>query len=93
MPSGPCIICGTVNYEPSLGGPDICPSCDCGHFGPDIVRAQGEQIRELIKELDVIRRLVRVDTALVQQLRESIEANAKLRQENEQLRAEVKKQS
>lgn len=26
-----CIVCGVKNYEPSLGGPTICPSCDCGN--------------------------------------------------------------
>lgn len=31
MPSGTCIVCGATNYPLSLGGPSICPSCDCGH--------------------------------------------------------------
>lgn len=30
MPAGPCQGCGAVNYPNSLGGPSICPSCDCG---------------------------------------------------------------
>jgi hypothetical protein len=24
-------MCGATNYPSSLGGPAICPSCDCGH--------------------------------------------------------------
>lgn len=28
--AGPCISCGEVNYPLSMGGPDICPACDCG---------------------------------------------------------------
>lgn len=27
---GPCVICGATNYELSMGGPTICPVCDCG---------------------------------------------------------------
>lgn len=30
MPYGPCIVCGKTNYPNSMGGPGICPSCDCG---------------------------------------------------------------
>lgn len=36
--AGPCEICGAINYLPSLGGPTICPSCDCGDFGPSRVQ-------------------------------------------------------
>jgi len=32
MPYGPCYMCGATNYPMSLGGPYICPSCDCGNF-------------------------------------------------------------
>ena len=32
MPYGPCSVCGTTNYPNSMGGPSICPSCDCGNF-------------------------------------------------------------
>lgn len=28
--SGPCIVCGETDYPLSMGGPSICPSCDCG---------------------------------------------------------------
>ncbi len=27
-----CRLCGITGYEPSLGGPTICPACDCGNF-------------------------------------------------------------
>jgi hypothetical protein len=27
---GPCVVCGRVNYPLSMGGPQICPACDCG---------------------------------------------------------------
>lgn len=30
---GPCILCGTANYPASMGGPAICPPCDCGVGG------------------------------------------------------------
>jgi len=29
-----CRICGAKDVEPSMGGSDVCPSCDCGHW-PD----------------------------------------------------------
>jgi hypothetical protein len=29
---GPCVICGATNYALSMGGPSLCPACDCGHF-------------------------------------------------------------
>lgn len=32
MPFGPCKLCGTSNYALSMGGPDVCPACDCGNF-------------------------------------------------------------
>jgi hypothetical protein len=28
----PCIICGNPIVSASLGGFDVCPSCDCGYF-------------------------------------------------------------
>jgi hypothetical protein len=35
MNPGPCIKCGARNYPNSLGGPYICPLCDCGE--PSII--------------------------------------------------------
>lgn len=32
MIPGPCIFCGDVNYPLSMGGPEVCPACDCGSF-------------------------------------------------------------
>ena len=29
---GPCALCGDENYALSLGGPSVCPACDCGSF-------------------------------------------------------------
>jgi hypothetical protein len=31
MPYGPCVGCGAMNYSNSMGGPHICPACDCGY--------------------------------------------------------------
>jgi hypothetical protein len=30
-PLGPCVLCGAKDYPLSMGGPTICPACDCGH--------------------------------------------------------------
>lgn len=27
---GPCVVCGLTDYPLSMGGANICPSCDCG---------------------------------------------------------------
>ena len=27
---GPCVLCGVTDYPLSMGGPGICPTCDCG---------------------------------------------------------------
>lgn len=48
---GPCVYCGALNYQPSIGGPGICPSCDCGNFGPDVVQRLGNQIEAMRKRL------------------------------------------
>jgi predicted nucleic acid-binding Zn-ribbon protein len=47
---GPCIICGTTNYSLSMGGPTICPSCDCGDFGLSKVQRQAKEIERLTLE-------------------------------------------
>jgi hypothetical protein len=31
MCPGPCVMCGKTNYPLSMGGPSVCPMCDCGH--------------------------------------------------------------
>ena len=30
--SGPCSLCGDVDYPLSFGGPKLCPACDAGNF-------------------------------------------------------------
>jgi hypothetical protein len=44
---GPCVICGLSNYPLSVGGSTICPSCDCGDFGPMKIERQRKQIERL----------------------------------------------
>ncbi len=44
---GPCEICGTTNYRLSMGGPGICPSCDCGDFSIAKVQRQATSIVRL----------------------------------------------
>lgn len=44
MPAGPCVLCGDTDYPASLGGPMICPSCDCG-IPPEIARLKRENAR------------------------------------------------
>lgn len=51
MPFGPCIVCGEMDYPLSMGGPTICPACDCGNFGMERIKRQGKRIHELEKEL------------------------------------------
>lgn len=42
MPAGPCRFCGLTNYAPSLGGPTVCPWCDCGNFGGGLPKKEPE---------------------------------------------------
>lgn len=42
-----CTFCGERFYSRSYGGPGICPSCDCGNFGPGVVKRQGARIAAL----------------------------------------------
>jgi hypothetical protein len=49
--SGPCIVCGLTNYPLSCGGPSICPTCDCGNFGPQLVERQRKEIERLRAQL------------------------------------------
>lgn len=35
--SGPCVCCGATGYALSMGGPSICPACDCGRFGGTVL--------------------------------------------------------
>lgn len=53
---GPCVICGAVNYDMSMGGPTICPSCDCGHFGMNEVQRQRDIIAALRAEIERLTR-------------------------------------
>lgn len=45
----PCQVCGAENYPPSMGGPGICPACDCGHS------ASPRHYRELREENERLR--------------------------------------
>lgn len=47
--AGPCVVCGAVNYSLSMGGPGICPSCDCG-VDPEVAR-----LRRRVRELEIER--------------------------------------
>ena len=47
MSSGPCVLCGAINYPPSMGGPMICPSCDCGDFGVAKIQRQAAELARL----------------------------------------------
>lgn len=44
---GPCVVCGIKNYPLSMGGPTICPACDCGYSGPQQIAAQRGEIERL----------------------------------------------
>jgi len=42
--SGPCVYCGATNYALSLGGPAVCPACDCGRPDPALVAIRNAQL-------------------------------------------------
>ena len=80
MPYGPCMICGATNYPSSMGGPMICPQCDCDNFGQRRIEQQGTQLQQVIAERDQLAAKVAeaeiISTAALQ--RSSYLANTKL---------------
>ncbi len=52
---GPCVICGARDYELSMGGPTICPSCDAGNFTQATVTRQAQELKALREEIDRLR--------------------------------------
>ena len=50
MPEGPCKLCGATDYALSMGGPTICPACDCGGAEAGL-RRQLEAARQEIQAL------------------------------------------
>lgn len=52
---GPCLICGSFGYSMSMGGPGICPKCDCGHFDAVTVEMQAKAMADLRAEIERLR--------------------------------------
>lgn len=55
MPAGPCVICGATNYALSMGGPSLCPSCDCGTPDPymiPLLRREHDELTRRVKQLE-----------------------------------------
>lgn len=46
-----CRLCGLTFYARSMGGPGVCPSCDCGFSGPVVVERQAKEIGRLRDQL------------------------------------------
>jgi hypothetical protein len=42
-----CTVCGLRFFSRSMGGPEICPACDCGFTGQALVEAQRKEIDRL----------------------------------------------
>lgn len=47
---GPCLGCGAENYGLSMGGPAICPACDC--------TPTQERVRHLAEENRLLRQRI-----------------------------------
>lgn len=54
-------MCGATNYPLSIGGPGICPSCDCG-ISPETSKA-----RMRVAELEIENAALRNDVEMLQQ--------------------------
>ena len=46
-----CTVCGLRFFRRSMGGPGICPACDCGFTGPALVEAQRKEIERRDQQL------------------------------------------
>lgn len=53
--SGPCVICGAKDYPLSMGGPAICPKCDCGTFDLATIQMQSKAMARLHAEIERLR--------------------------------------
>ncbi len=51
MIAGPCVVCGRTNYELSMGGPTICPRCDCSPPTMRQIREREEKDQAVIAAL------------------------------------------
>ena len=49
--TGPCSLCGDTDYPLSMGGPSICPRCDCSPPSPLEIRRLHETIASLQAQL------------------------------------------
>lgn len=56
---GPCVICGAMGYALSMGGPTICPRCDCGDFGYERLITQAAELSGLRSRNAELERLVK----------------------------------
>ena len=63
MPHGPCIVCGATNYPLSMGGPNICPPCDCG-ISPKVTKLK-IQLNEKISENFMLKEVIKQQTAML----------------------------
>lgn len=61
--AGPCAGCGAEGYSLSMGGPGICPACDC--LPPERrvkqLAEENRMLRQRVAELEAMPRLVPVD--------------------------------
>jgi len=83
--AGPCAICGATDYSLSMGGPTICPACDCGPPNPKQVREERECLLSALAARDKENERLRAhERELLAALRRSKEAYAECLGENEE---------
>lgn len=59
-----CNGCGLRYYNRSAGGPNVCPACDCGFTGAEMVKAQRAEIERLLaKDADDTKRAIERNSA------------------------------
>lgn len=79
-------MCGATNYPLSMGGPSICPTCDCG-IDPKVARLLKENA-ELATRAELDRQTM---NAQAKKLDERDSKIAELTAENAELRADLQK--
>lgn len=82
--SGPCVICGDIDYNLSCGGPSICPKCDCGQFDAATVEKQARVIADLRAENKKLFDEHRIAMQLLKENTATLEIVATERQEGKQ---------
>lgn len=71
--NGPCVVCGKENYPLSVGGPSICPACDCGVELKIRLKTCREQIKQFQAENENLKEILDRSIKLIKKMKKLLE--------------------